>query len=75
MEYNALQDLVALALQIQTLTTNIEELTKQNQEMRLQLQQEENRSPTRFDANRNEDEENGHRIDGSQRMDPSDWGK
>ena len=37
------QDSVALALQVQTLATSVEELTRQNQEMRLQLQQEENR--------------------------------
>ena len=34
----------ALALQIQTLTASMEELTRQNQEMRLGLQQKENRS-------------------------------
>ena len=38
------QDFAALALQVQALAAGIEELTKQNQEMRLQLQQEENRS-------------------------------
>lgn len=32
MESNVPQDPTALALQIQTLTTNVEELTKQNQE-------------------------------------------
>ena len=37
-ESNAPQDSVALALQVQTLTANIEELTRQNQEVRLQLQ-------------------------------------
>ena len=41
MESNIPQDSVALALQIQMLTTNIEELTKQNQEMTQWLQQEE----------------------------------
>lgn len=60
MESNAPQDLAALALQIQTLIANVEELTKQNQEMRLQLQQEDNR-----DVNRNEDEENSNKRDGS----------
>ena len=51
------QDLAPLTLQIQTLTANMEELTKQNQKMRQQLQQEENRpSPRRIDHNRNEDE-------------------
>ena len=41
------QDSAALAQQVQTLVTTIEELTKQNQEMKLQLQQvqqEENQS-------------------------------
>ena len=42
MESNVPQDLVVLALQIQTLTASMEELTRQNQEMRLQLQQEDN---------------------------------
>ena len=39
-------DSATLALQIQTLMTSVEELARQNQEMRLQLQQEENRSTT-----------------------------
>ena len=34
------QYFVTLALQIHTLTTSVEELTRQNQEMRLRLQQE-----------------------------------
>ena len=38
MESNIPQDLVALALQIQMLKANIEELTKQNQEMRQRVQ-------------------------------------
>jgi len=38
------QDPTTLALQVQALAANVEELTRQNQEMRLQLQQEENRS-------------------------------
>ena len=38
------QDFAALAQQIQALATTVEELTKQNQEMKLWLQQEENRS-------------------------------
>ena len=37
MEPNTPQDSVALALQIQTLTASMEELTRQNQEMRLWL--------------------------------------
>ena len=40
MEFN--QDPAALALQIQTLAASVEELIRQNQEMRLWLQQEEN---------------------------------
>ena len=46
MESNIPQDPAALALQIQTLTASVKELTSQNQEMRLQLQQEDNRSKT-----------------------------
>ena len=52
MESNINQDPVALALQIQTLATTMEELTKQYQEMRLQLQQEDNRSETNWDDDR-----------------------
>ena len=50
------QDSATLAQQVQALTATIEELTKQNQEMRLRLQQEENRSK----ANQ-EDEGDSHR--------------
>ena len=49
METNAKQDPATLALQIQTYATNVEELTRQNQEMRLLLQQEDNRSKTNWD--------------------------
>ena len=56
------QDSVALALQIQTLTANVEELTRQNQQMRLQLQQEDNHSRT----NQNDDEDS-HRRNNHQR--------
>ena len=38
------QDSTALAQQIQVLAATVEELTKQNQEIKLLLQQEENRS-------------------------------
>ena len=38
------QDSAALAQQIQALAAIVEELTKQNQEMKLRLQHEENRS-------------------------------
>ena len=40
------QDFAVLALQIQTLIASVEELTRQNQEKRLLLQQEKNRSRT-----------------------------
>ena len=38
------QDSAALAQQVQALAATMEELTRQNQEMKLLLQQEENRS-------------------------------
>ena len=38
------QDSAALAQQIQVLAATVEELTRQNQEMKLRLQQEENQS-------------------------------
>ena len=78
MESNIPQDSTTLALQIQTLTANIEELTRQTQETRQQLQREENRSPTRIKINRNKDEalgpENNHRRDGSRSTKPSNGG-
>ena len=49
MESNVTQDPTTLALEIQSLSTTIEELTRQNQEMRQRLQQEENRSETNRD--------------------------
>ena len=49
MESNANQDPTTLALQIQLLVTTMEELTRQNQEMRQQLQQKDNRSKTNRD--------------------------
>ena len=42
MESNVSQDPTALALQIQSLTATVEELTRQNQEMKQRLQQEDN---------------------------------
>ena len=63
MESNTPQDSAALTLQIQTLTASMEELTRKNQEMRLQLQQEENRSPTRVRTKRNNDEDSHKRDD------------
>ena len=56
MESTTSQDPVALAVQVQSLAAMVEELTKQNQEMRQQLQQEENRT----DVNR--DDSNGRRT-------------
>ena len=50
------QDSATLAQQVQALAATIEELTRQNQEMRLRLQQEENQ----FRANQ-EDEGDSHR--------------
>ena len=38
------QDSAVLAQQVQALAATVEELTRQNQEMKLQLQQEENQS-------------------------------
>ena len=42
MESTTSQDPAALAVQVQSLTAIVEELTRQNQEMRQRLQQEEN---------------------------------
>ena len=42
MESNVSKDPTALALQIQSLTATMEELTQQNQEMKQRLQQEDN---------------------------------
>ena len=50
------QDSAALAQQVQALAATVEELTRQNQEMRLRLQQEENRSKANH-----EDEGDSHR--------------
>ena len=63
MESNTQQDSTALVLQIQTLITSVEELSKQNQEMRLQLQQEEYRSPMRVGINKNNNEDSHRRDD------------
>ena len=49
MESNVNQDPAALALQIQSLVATVKELTRQNQEMRQWLQQEDNRSKTNRD--------------------------
>ena len=47
------QDSVALAQQVQALAAIMEELTKQNQEMKLRLQHEENRSKGSLEDERN----------------------
>ena len=57
MESNVSQDPAALALQIQSLAATVEELTRQNQEMRQRLQQEENRT----EINRDDDGDNHKR--------------
>ena len=56
MESSAQLESTAMALQIQAVMTSVEELTKQNQEMRQQLQQEENCLPRRIENNENQDE-------------------
>jgi len=71
MESSAQPELATLALQVQA-----EELTKQNQEIRQRLQQEENRPPRRVENNKNEDEVQGpkgsQRRNGSRRTEWSD---
>ena len=52
MESNVNQDSAALALQIQSLAATVEELTRQNQEMRQRLQQEDNHTETNRDDKR-----------------------
>ena len=56
------QDSAALTQQVQALVATVEELTRQNQEMKLQLQQEENRSKGSL-----EDEKNSQRRSDRQR--------
>ena len=76
MESNAQPKSAALALQVQALMAIVEELTKQNQEMRQRLQQEENSSSRRVENNRNEDEvqdpKGSQGRDGSRRTERSD---
>ena len=62
MESTISQDPVALAMQVQSLAAMVEELTKQNQEMRQQLQQEENRTDV------NGDDSNGRRTSTPEEM-------
>ena len=68
MESSTPQDSTALALQIQTLTASVEELTRQNQEMRPWLQQEDNRSGT----NRDDDGDSQRRNDHQQPITPEE---
>ena len=56
------QDSEALTQQVQALATTVEELTRQNQEMKLRFQQEENRS-----KGSPEDEGNSQRLIDRQR--------
>ena len=71
MESSAQPESATLALQVQA-----KELTKQNQEIRQRLQQEENRPPRRVKNNKNEDEVQGpkgsQRRNGSRRTERSD---
>ena len=62
------QDSAALAQQVQALAATVEELTKQNQEMKLRLQQEQNQSKGSL-----EDEGNSQRRSDRQRpISPND---
>jgi len=57
METNTNPNPAALALQTQSHAATVEELTKKNQEMRQQLQQEDNRT----DVNKDDDEDSNKR--------------
>ena len=57
MESSTNPDPTALALQIQSLATTVEELIKQSQEMRQRLQQEDNHT----EINRDDDEDHYRR--------------
>ena len=58
MELN--QDSITLAQQVQALVATVEELTKQNQEIKLRLQQEENRSKGSPEDERNSQRRSDH---------------
>ena len=62
------QDPTGLAQQIQALTATVEELTRQNQEMKLLLQQEENRSK----SNLEDEGDNQRRGDRQRPVSPDD---
>ena len=76
MESSAQLESTTLALQVQALMASVEELTKQNREMRQRLQQEENHSSRRVETNKNEDEvqdpKGSQGRDGSRRTEWSD---
>ena len=55
------QDLAALAQQVQALAATVEELTRQNQEMRQRLQQEENRNGANQEGEENSNRRNDRR--------------
>ena len=63
------QDSAALAQQIQALAATIEELTRKNQEMKLRLQQEENRSK----GNLEDEGDSQRRNDQPRPLSPNDW--
>ena len=63
------QDSAALAQQIQVLAATVEELTRQNQEMKLRLQQEENRSK----GNPKDEGDSQRRSDQPRPISPDDW--
>ena len=63
------QDSAALAQQIQPLAATVEELTRQNQEMKLRLQQEENRSK----GNPEDEGDSQRRSDQPRPISPDDW--
>ena len=68
MESNINQDPASLALQIQTLVATMKELTRQNQEIRLRLQQEDNC----LETNRDDDGDSQKRWLGTPKGESSD---
>ena len=54
------QDSTTLAQQIQALAATVKELTRQNQEMKLRLQQEENRSKGNLEYERDSQRKSDH---------------
>ena len=68
MESSTNPDPAMLALQIQSLIATVEELTRQNQEIRQRLQQEDNRT----DVNRGDDEDSNKRRNNTPKEASSD---